>query len=165
MDLAPLSLSLLPHRHLESLTMGRQPFVLWCERYGTTARALGRVIVEKIDNSTDYTALADFLKKNYLPNEIAKTPGDYHSWAETWSIDSVRIASLAYLGFAFGTPELDIDQNLVRIDMTLPAKYLDNNKVYAAEQLTRAGVRLARLLDRIKWQCLAKREDAAALAP
>jgi len=42
---------------------------------------------------------------------------------------------------------------------------LDSNKVYAAEQLTRAGVRLAQLLDSIKWQCLAKREDAAALAP
>jgi hypothetical protein len=124
-----------------------------------------RVIVEKVDDSTDHRALADFLTKNYLPNQLAKTPGDYLSWAETWSIDSVRIASLAYLGFAFGTPELDTDQNLVRIDIKLPANYLDNNKVYAAEQLTKAGVRLAQLLDSIKWQCLAKREDATPLAP
>jgi hypothetical protein len=114
-----------------------------------------RVIVEKVDNSIDYRALADFLTKNYLPNEMAKTPGDYHSWAENWSIDSVRIASLAYLGLAFGTPEFDIDQNLVRIDITLPTNYLENNKVYAAQQLTRAGVRLAQLLDSIKWQCFA----------
>jgi hypothetical protein len=63
------------------------------------------------------------------------------------------------------SPELDIDQNLVRIDIALPANYLDNNKVHAAKQLTRAGVRLAQLLDSITWQCLAKREDAAALAP
>jgi hypothetical protein len=63
------------------------------------------------------------------------------------------------------SPELDIDQNLVRIDIALPANYLDNNKVHAVKQLTRAGVRLAQLLDSIKWQCLAKREDAAALAP
>jgi hypothetical protein len=58
-----------------------------------------------------------------------------------------------------------LHQNLVRIDITLPANYLDNNKVYAVEQLTRAGVRLAQLLDSIEWQCLAKREDAAALPP
>ena len=38
MDLAPLSLSLLPHRHLESLTIGA---VLWCERNGTTASKSG----------------------------------------------------------------------------------------------------------------------------
>lgn len=41
----------------------------------------------------------------------------------------------------------DIDQNLVRIDIALPANYLDNDKVHAAKQLTRAGVRLAQLLD------------------
>jgi hypothetical protein len=37
-----------------------------------------RVLVEKIDNSIEYRALADFLAKSYLPKEMVKTSGDYH---------------------------------------------------------------------------------------
>ena len=57
---------------------------------------------------------------------MANTPGDYHRWAEAWAVDSVRIY------------------------------YLETNKVYAAGQLMRAGVRLAQLLDSIKWQTFAE---------
>ena len=34
--------------------------------------------------------------------KLTKTPGDCHHWAEAWAIESVRIATLAYLGIAFG---------------------------------------------------------------
>jgi hypothetical protein len=110
-----------------------------------------RVLVEKVDNSIDYKVLADFLTKSYIPKEMAKTPGDYHDWAETWAIESVRFAALAYRGIVFGRPDFDSDRNLERINVTLPANYLETNRAYAAEQLARAGVRLAQLLDSLRW--------------
>jgi hypothetical protein len=111
-----------------------------------------RVLVEKVDNSTDYQVLADFLTKGYIPNEMTKTPGDYHHWAEIWAIESVRIAALAYRGIKFGTPDFDANQHLLRINITLPTNYLETNREYAAEQLARAGVRLAQVLDTLRWQ-------------
>lgn len=111
-----------------------------------------RALVEKIDNSVDYRALAAFLAKSYLPKEMMKTPGDYHQWAQVWALESVRIASLAYGGITFGMPEFDTSQHLMRINITLPTNYLENNRGYAAQQLARAGVRLAQLLDSLKWQ-------------
>ena len=83
---------------------------------------------------------------------MAKTPGDYHHWAETWAIESVRIAALAYRGIVFGVPDFDTNEHLVRINVTLPADYLETNRAYAAQQLARAGVRLAQLLDTLRWQ-------------
>jgi hypothetical protein len=111
-----------------------------------------RVLVEKVDNSIDYKVLADFLTKSYLPKEMAKTPGDYHNWAEAWAIESVRIAALAYRGVTLGMADFDTNHHLLRINITLPTNYLETNRAYAAQQLARAGVRLAQLLDSIGWQ-------------
>jgi S1/P1 Nuclease len=111
-----------------------------------------RVLVERIDNSIDYRALADFLAKSYLPKEMVQTSGDYHQWAQVWAIESVQIAAFAYRGITFGLAEFDAGQHLMRINITLPTNYLDNNRGYAAQQLARAGVRLAQLLDTLKWQ-------------
>ena len=113
---------------------------------------MGQVLVEKVDNSIDYKVLADFLTKSYIPNEMAKTPGDYHKWAEAWAIESVRIAALAYRGVTFGMADFDTNQHLVRIQITLPTNYLETNRAYAAQQLARAGVHLAQLLDSVGWQ-------------
>jgi hypothetical protein len=110
------------------------------------------VLVEKVDNSLDYKVLADYLAKSYLPKVMVKTSGDYHHWAEVWAIESVRVAALAYRGIIFGKAELDGNQHIVRIDIDLPTNYLNSNKGYVAQQLARAGVRLAQLLDSIKWQ-------------
>jgi hypothetical protein len=111
-----------------------------------------RVLVEKVDNSIDYKVLADFLTRVYVPRETTKTPGDYHHWAEIWAIESVRIAALAYRSIEFGSPDFDADQHLLRINITLPTNYLETNRAYAAEQMARAGVRLAQLLDSLRWQ-------------
>jgi hypothetical protein len=111
-----------------------------------------RVLVAKIDDSIDYRVLAAFLAKSYIPKEMVRTSGDYHHWAEVWAIESVQIAALAYRGLKFGMPDFDAGQHLVRIQITLPANYLETNKGYAAQQLARAGVRLAQLLDSVKWQ-------------
>jgi hypothetical protein len=87
---------------------------------------------------------------------MATTPGDYHGWAEAWIIESVRIAALAYLGIVFEKAEFDPGNKLLRIEIKLPANYLEANKAYAADQLTKAGVRLAQLLDSIRWPTLAE---------
>lgn len=110
-----------------------------------------RVLVEKVDGTVEYRVLAEFLTKSYLPKEMATTPGDYHRWAEIWAIESVGIAALAYRGIAFGMAEFDSSQHLWGINITLPANYLETNRAHAAEQLARAGVRLAQLLDSIRW--------------
>jgi S1/P1 nuclease len=110
------------------------------------------VIVERVDGSADYRALAHFLVENYLPDKnTCATAGDYHRWAELWAVESVRVATLAYLGISFGKAIFDANGNLARIEIKLPADYLKTNVPYAAVQLTVAGVRLARLLEAIKW--------------
>jgi hypothetical protein len=87
---------------------------------------------------------------------MAKTPGHFHGWAEVWVIESVRIATLAYLGIIFQKAEVDAEKKLLRIDIGMPANYLDANRAYAAQQLTKAGVRLAQLLDSINWPSVAQ---------
>ena len=69
----------------------------------------------------------------------------------------MRIAALAYLGIVFEKAQFDADKSLLRIDIQLPANYLDANRVYAARQLTKAGVHLAQLLDSINWPSAAER--------
>ena len=109
------------------------------------------LLVKAIHDTAEATALADLLSKNISTEETTKTPGDLHGWPEVWVIESVRIAALAYLGIDFQKTEVDADKNLLRIDIELPVNYLDANRVYAARQLTKAGVRLAQLLDNINW--------------
>ncbi len=110
------------------------------------------VIVEKIDAGDDYQALTDFLLQDKRPQEIVITPGDYHGWSMAWAIESVRIATLAYLAIAFDKAEFNTDKQLIRINIRLPSNYFEANQIYAREQLTKAGVRLAQLLDSIEWQ-------------
>jgi hypothetical protein len=109
------------------------------------------VIVEKIDDTADYQALADFLLQNERAQEIAMTSGDYHDWALAWAVESVRIATLAYLAIAFEKAHFNPDKQLIRINIRLPINYLEANQTYTRLQLTKAGVRLAQLLDSIKW--------------
>jgi hypothetical protein len=111
-----------------------------------------RLLVEKVDNSVDYRVLSAFLAKNWVSKEMGKTPGDYHNWPEIWAIESVGVANLAYRGITFGKADFAADQHLLQINITLPTNYLERNRAYAAQQLARAGVRLAQLLDSVKWQ-------------
>jgi hypothetical protein len=91
------------------------------------------VIVEAIQNTAEPEPLAGFLLKNSRAENMTKTPGDFHGWAEVWMIESVRIATLAYLAIVFQRAEVDADNNLLRIDIKLPLNYLGANRVYAAQ--------------------------------
>jgi hypothetical protein len=43
------------------------------------------------------------------------------------------------------------DPNSLWISITLPSGYVEQNAPLAAKQLTKAAVRLAQLLDRLRW--------------
>jgi hypothetical protein len=111
-----------------------------------------RVLVENIDNTMDYRILTDYLQKNYLSKETPVTAGDYHHWAETWAIESVEVAALAYNGVVFDAATFDPNGRLARISITLPPNYVEVNRARAAQQLAKAGVHLGRLLNAIHWK-------------
>jgi hypothetical protein len=91
------------------------------------------------------------LKQEPFRRSWPVTPGDYHRWAETWALESVKVAKSAYVGIRFNSVETMGDPNSLWISITLPPDYQQKNQFLAAQQLTKAAERLAQLLDRIRW--------------
>lgn len=60
-------------------------------------------LVELITGSTDYRVLADYLARNLLTTPPAVTSGDYRNWAESWALESAKVAESAYTS-AFAYP-------------------------------------------------------------
>ena len=108
-------------------------------------------LVGDIADTFDFQSLESLLKEEYLRLSWPVTAGDYHRWAETWALESVKIACAAYTGIRFNSVETMGDPNSLWISITLPADYEKKNTSVAAQQLTKAAVRLAQLLDRIRW--------------
>jgi hypothetical protein len=104
-------------------------------------------LVFAIRNSADYRSVAEWLEST--PCE-SSTPGDYRIWPEQWAIDSVQQARKAYQNIEFAAAA--VDGQRLRITIQLPSGYIDKNQEIAAEQLTKAGVHLAALLNVIRWQ-------------
>jgi len=103
-------------------------------------------LVFVIHNSADYRSLADFLESTQF---VSPTAGDCHAWVEQWAIDSVQQARKAYANIEFDAATV-VGQRL-RITIQLPSGYIDTNQALAAEQLSKAGFRLAELLNAIRW--------------
>jgi hypothetical protein len=103
-------------------------------------------LVFAIRNSNDYRSLADWLESNHSVNP---TGGNYHSWPERWAIDSVQQARKAYRNIEFDPAT--IDGQRLRITVQLAATYVGTNQAVAAEQLAKAGMHLAQLLNSIVW--------------
>jgi S1/P1 Nuclease len=108
-------------------------------------------LVAEIADSFDFRALDLVLRKEYLDRPLPPTSGDYHQWAENWALESVKVANDAYGAIRFNSYETMGDPNSLWISITLPTGYLEQNAPRAAEQLTKAAVRLAQLLDRLSW--------------
>jgi len=108
-------------------------------------------LVAEIADSFDFHALDAVLRKKYLSRSWPPTPGDYHHWAETWALESVKAANDAYAAIQFNSYETMGDPNSLWISITLPSGYAEQNAPRAAEQLTEAAVRLAQLLDQLHW--------------
>lgn len=108
-------------------------------------------LVELITGSTDYEVLADYLSKNFLTTSVEVSSGDYHDWAEEWAVESAKTANLAYDGIRFRLARLSADPPSLQIYISLPPNYEETEKEVAAHQLAKAAIRLAQLLDRIRW--------------
>jgi hypothetical protein len=108
-------------------------------------------LVAEIADSFDFRLLEAVLRRDYLPRLLSTTPGDYHHWPETWALESVKVANAAYAAIRFNSFETMGEPGSLWISVTLPPDYQEQNTARAAEQLTKAAVRLAQLLDRIRW--------------
>ena len=108
-------------------------------------------LVAEIADSFDFRSLESALRREYLHRSWPATPGDYHHWAETWALESVKVANSAYAGIRFNSFETMSEPNSLWISITLPADYEKKNVPVAGEQLAKAAVRLAQLLDRLRW--------------
>jgi S1/P1 nuclease len=108
-------------------------------------------LVEEIADTFDFRSLEAVLRQDYLRPSCPVTPGDYHRWPETWALESVKLANAAYLGIRFNSVETMGERDPLWISITLPHDYENKNKTLAAQQLVRAAVRLAQLLDRLRW--------------
>jgi len=108
-------------------------------------------LVADITDTFDFRSLAAVLRQESLHRTWPATPGDYHHWAETWALESVKVANSAYAGIRFNSFETMGEPNSLWISITAPPDYEEKNTPVAAEQLTKAAVRLAQLLDRLRW--------------
>lgn len=90
-----------------------------------------------------------------------RTPGDYHNWPEQWASDSMRQASEAYKGITFVGADDNfpdprhVGKTMLRITIGLPggtAAYKADRKAQAREQLRKAALHLAQLLDSIHFK-------------
>jgi hypothetical protein len=108
-------------------------------------------LVAEIADSFDFRYLESALRREYLHRSWPATPGDYHHWAKTWALESVKVANSAYAGIRFNSFETMSESNSLWISITLPADYEKKNVPVAGEQLAKAAVRLAQLLDRLRW--------------
>jgi hypothetical protein len=108
-------------------------------------------LVAEIADTFDFRSLEAVLRQDYFRPPFPITPGDYHRWPEAWALESVNLAKEAYFGIRFNTVETMGERDPLWISVTLPPDYEEKNKALAAQQLVRAGVRLAQLLDSLRW--------------
>jgi hypothetical protein len=78
-----------------------------------------------------------------------QTPGDFHTWAAAWASESSRMAAGAYAGIVFGPATVGPKGQLERMQIRLPAGYEERSVPTVADQLAKAGLRLAALLNAI----------------
>lgn len=107
-------------------------------------------------------ALAGGLRKLVTPQAIAAaaTPGDHHTWAVVWATDSLQqaVTAKAYtLTLAKGIKNVDSHTHEASVFATItsPTQALYTTTARAAatgEQLAKAAVRLADLLNAIAWK-------------
>ncbi|HNP83198.1 MAG TPA: S1/P1 nuclease [Nitrospira sp.] len=118
-----------------------------------------------VSKTTDKTVarVADHLKTRMQDpaSQAFRLQGDYHHWPEQWATDSVHVA-------AAGIFPAELDSGCVILDSKRPhppvhvqsrvvapatkGAYLQEHKVDADMQLTKAAIRLADLLNHMQWK-------------
>ena len=105
--------------------------------------------------SPDVNTLADDLVSGSLDSKPV-TPGDYHHWAEAWAGESMKAANAAYSGIVYNSAGYVPDprhhgKQMLKIYITLPDNYKADQHQRVQDQLSTAAVRLAQLLQKIKF--------------
>lgn len=94
----------------------------------------------------DITAYSRHLLKT-APSE--KLTGPIAELTTRWALEQVQASRKAYSGLTYGGPHFNDKQERNGQVIVLPPKYAENSSAIAVRQLSRAGTRLALLLDRI----------------
>lgn len=92
------------------------------------------------------------------------TPGDYHTWARAWAMQSVSEARRAYEGIVFVsvTPSA---LRARRARILLPSGYMQGQRTRALNQVVYASHHLASLLNSIGWQGLPQSPEPVGPPP
>ena len=125
-------------------------------------RCLPNLAVTLACSASNAQALAAGLRTLVTPQAIAAaaTPGDHHTWAVAWATDSLEqaVATNAYtVNLASGIKHVDSHTHeasvLATITSPTKANYTTAARATATgDQLTKAAVRLADLLNAIAWK-------------
>jgi hypothetical protein len=110
-------------------------------------------LVNDIYTTSDPAVLAAKVMEGASPASY-QTKGKPQTWAAKWATDSMKQAISAYADVQFGAGTYDPHGNLKKIDVTLQPsaqEYRQKYVVVAKEQLRKAGVHLAQLLNAINW--------------
>ena len=96
--------------------------------------------------------LADLLADAAATTQV-NDPADFHDWAAGWAGESVKLANDAYEDLVFGKAKLNAAKTKIQV-IKLGFKssldsYEDVEKDIAFQQLTKATIRLANLLNKI----------------
>jgi hypothetical protein len=109
--------------------------------------------------SAEYTPLARMLASRMVSEGAAfHTTGGHHAWPEQWATDSLRtaVASDAYpTKLTHGTVKTGrADERYLEATIVAPAlqPYVASRTQAASQQLLKAAVRLADLLNAVAWR-------------
>jgi hypothetical protein len=97
-------------------------------------------------NVSSAQSLADKLSAD-LGSVNADTPGDFHTWPESWASESIVLAHGAYQGIQLGHRTLKNDGTIAKIQIVKPADYTQEQSPVVKAQLSKAALRLATLLN------------------
>lgn len=78
--------------------------------------------------------------------------GSYHEWVDQWAVESIKVGKSAYERLIFGAGQFGGDQKgLQKITITLPPGYEQDEAKQVEQQLTKAGSRLAAILNAMQF--------------
>ena len=112
-----------------------------------------KVLVSDILATADPAALAASVMVGVSADSY-RTAGKREGWAAKWASNSMKQAIGAYADVEFGAATFDQHGDLKKIDVTLKPStqaYRAKNAQVVKEQLRKAGVHLAQLLNAIDW--------------
>jgi S1/P1 nuclease len=87
--------------------------------------------------------------RSNIPKVKANTSGNHDRWAEEWADESIKLASGAYSGLRMGRCTLSPQGKITRINIDLPPNYKQKETPIVRDQLSKASLRLAALLNTI----------------